>query len=156
MTMIKSAAAASLAGGAMLLCAMSAQAVEPYFSTAEGALRGYDAVAYFSEHKAVKGLPQFSWRWQGSEWRFASATNMTAFQADPEKYAPQFGGYCAYGVSQGYAPETDPTAYSIIDGKLYLNYNHAVSAKWRQDTAGYIAQGKKNWPGLKDGSFKPD
>ena len=141
-----------LAAGVLATTALSAQAaINPYFSTAEGAIKGYDPVAYFTEGKAVKGDRQFSFTWQNSEWHFASEANMKAFQAEPEKYAPQFGGYCAYGVSQGYAPATDPTAYTIADGKLYLNYNHKVSDKWNGDRDAYIVQGKQNWPALKAG-----
>ncbi|MES2126064.1 MAG: YHS domain-containing (seleno)protein [Pseudomonadota bacterium] len=140
-----------LAAGALATTALSAQAINPYYSTAEGAIKGYDPVAYFAEGKAVKGERQFSFTWQKAEWHFASAANLKAFQADPEKYAPQFGGYCAYGVSQGYAPATDPTAYTIADGKLYLNYNHKVSDKWNGDRDAYIVQGTQNWPALKAG-----
>lgn len=151
MTNLKSGLGA-LAAAAVTLHAGAAQAIDPYFSTAEGAIRGYDPVAYFTEQKPVKGDPRYSVAWQGSEWRFSNEANMEAFRAAPEKYAPQFGGYCAFGVSQGYAPATDPTAYSIVDGKLYLNYNHAVSKKWQQDTSGYISLGSRNWPGLKAGT----
>lgn len=141
---------------AFAMTMLSAQAIPPYFSTNEGAIKGYDPVAYFSEGKAVQGVRQFSLHWQNTEWHFASAANLKAFEADPEKYAPQFGGYCAFGVAQGYAPATDPTAFTIADGKLYLNYNHKVSDKWNGDRDAYIAQGKQNWPALKAGNQTMD
>jgi YHS domain-containing protein len=142
----------ALAATAVLLSSFAAYAINPYFATEEGAIKGYDPVAYFTDSKAVKGDKQFSYQWQNAEWHFASAANLAAFKANPEKYAPQFGGYCAYGVSYGAAPPVDPTAYSIVGGKLYLNYNHAVSDKWQKDTAGYISKADKNWPGIKAGN----
>ncbi|MES2148566.1 MAG: YHS domain-containing (seleno)protein [Pseudomonadota bacterium] len=148
---IATSTAQLIASGGLLMCAFSAQAINPYFTNQDGALKGYDPVAYFAQQKALKGDPRFTHQWQGSEWRFASAENLQAFKADPEKYAPQFGGYCAYGVSQGYAPAVDPTAYTIVDGKLYLNYNATVSLKWNADREGYISLGRQNWPALKAG-----
>jgi YHS domain-containing protein len=150
-TTIKLAAAASL-----LLASAAALAINPYFTTEEGAIKGYDPVAYFSEHKAIKGDKQFSYTWQKSEWHFASEANLNAFKADPEKFAPQFGGYCAYGVAKGHAPPIDPTAYSIIDGRLYLNYNKNVSERWEKDVPGYLSEANKNWPGLKAGDKVDD
>jgi YHS domain-containing protein len=152
MTFNRSAAAIAMT----LAIVLPAHAIPPYFSTPEGAIRGYDPVAYFTEGKAVKGDRQLSVTWQNTEWRFASQANLTAFKADPEKYAPQFGGYCAFGVSQGYAPPVDPTAFTIVDGKLYLNYSHHVSAKWNADRDSYIVQGKQHWPGLKAGDKTSD
>jgi YHS domain-containing protein len=143
-----------IAASACALPMLSAHAIDPYYANEDGAIQGYDPVAYFVAHKAVKGERQFSLKWEGAEWHFASADNLAAFQAEPEKYAPQFGGYCAFGVSQGYAPQTDPTAYTVVDGKLYLNYNHAVSQKWNGDRDAYIELGVKNWPGLKAAPVK--
>lgn len=112
------------------------------------ALEGTDAVAYFNESKPVKGSSEFAHRWKGAEWRFKSAANRDAFTAAPEKYAPRFGGYCAWAVSQGYTAGIDPEAWTIHDGGLYLNYSKDVQAKWRQDIPGNIAKGEKNWPGV--------
>ncbi len=126
-----------------------ASAIDAYYSNSEGAIQGYDPVAYFVDQKAVKGSPNFSLEWQGVTWHFASAANRDTFQADPEKYAPQFGGYCSFGVAQGYAPQTDPTAFAVVDGKLYLNYNHVVRDKWNADRDNYIIKAIQNWPGLK-------
>ena len=119
------------------------------FSTKDGAIRGYDPVAYFRDGKPVKGSPQFMHEWMGTQWRFANAANRDAFAAEPSKYAPQYGGYCAWAVSQGYTAEIDPDAWTIKDGKLYLNYSKSVQATWAKDIPGNIAKGDRNWPELK-------
>ncbi len=133
---------------ATLCLALSANAfaVAPIFSTEEGAIRGYDPVAYFTQHKAVKGKKELSFTWQGAEWHFSNAANLAAFKADPDKFAPQYGGYCAYGVAQGYTPEIDPQAYKVSNGKLYLNLSKAVLKKWQKDMPTYIKDADKNWP----------
>ncbi|MBX2856835.1 MAG: YHS domain-containing protein [Rhodobacteraceae bacterium] len=110
------------------------------------ALNGYDPVAYFTEGRPVEGASEHAAEWNGAEWRFASAANREAFLADPEKYAPQFGGYCAWAVSRGYTASTDPDAWEIVGDKLYLNYSLSVRDQWRQDRAGNIAKGERNWP----------
>lgn len=119
------------------------------FSTKDGAIRGYDPVAYFRDGKPVKGSPQFMHEWMGAQWRFANAANRDAFAAEPSKYAPQYGGYCAWAVSQGYTAEIDPDAWTIEGGKLYLNYSKSVQATWAKDVPGNIAKGDRNWPELK-------
>ena len=110
------------------------------------AIRGYDVVAYFTDGRPVKGDDGISFDWNGTTWQFASEANRDTFAADPEKYAPQYGGYCAWAVSQGYTAPTDPSAWKIIDGKLYLNYSKGVQANWSQDIPGNIAKGDQNWP----------
>lgn len=120
----------------------------PVYSDAAGAIRGYDPVAYFTEGRPVKGSREFSHRWNGAEWRFASAQNRERFAAAPEKYAPQYGGYCAYGVAGGYAVKIEPEAWSVVDGKLYLNYDRSVQASWRKDVPGYIRKADTNWPAV--------
>lgn len=114
------------------------------------AVSGYDAVAYFTEGKPVKGDSAITFEHGGAVWRFASTANRDAFQADPAKYAPQFGGYCAWAVSQGYTAQADPAAWTIVDGKLYLNYNSAVKKRWEVDAAGNITRGQANWPKVLD------
>lgn len=151
MTTFSSTFKSLLFAGATLLSA-HALAIDPYFATEDGAIRGYDPVAYFVSHKAVKGDKSFSYRWQNTEWHFSNQANLDAFKADPEKYAPQYGGYCAYGVSFGAAPSVDPTAYSIVDGKLYLNYSHSVSQKWEKDSTKYISIANQTWPAVKAGT----
>ena len=106
----------------------------------ELAILGYDPVAYFTDGNPVKGLPAFSQTWMGAQWQFTSAANLALFKAKPEKYAPQYGGYCAYGVSQDNLVSIEPDKFKIVDGKLYLNYNAEIQAKWLTDPAGFIKQ----------------
>jgi YHS domain-containing protein len=112
------------------------------------AINGYDTVAYFTQNKAVKGTDALATDWQGAKWKFATQANLDLFKANPEKYAPQYGGYCAYGVTQGYLVKVDPEQFSVIDGKLYLNYDADVQAKWKKDTAGYITAANAKFPAL--------
>lgn len=121
--------------------------VEPIYKFSGAlALNGYDAVAYFNDEKAVKGSNNFTHEWKEAKWRFANPANLDAFAREPEKYAPQYGGYCSWAVGHGYTAKGDPEAWKIVDGKLYLNYNQDVKAKWEIDTPGYIAKGDDNWP----------
>ena len=115
------------------------------------AIEGYDPVAYFTDGKPVEGSSDFTHDWNGATWRFASADNRDMFAADPEKFAPQYGGYCAWAVSQGYTASIDPDAWSVVDGKLYLNYSKGVQKRWESDIAGHIASGDTNWPGIRAG-----
>jgi YHS domain-containing protein len=117
-----------------------------YFEVDGLALRGYDPVAYVESNAPTKGLPEFSHEYQGSRFLFASAKNQSAFASDPARYAPQFGGYCALGTANGYKVATEPDAFRVVDGKLYLNYNRKVLDLWLQDTAGYISRANRNWP----------
>ena len=110
------------------------------------ALRGHDPVAYFTEGRPVEGSSDHAAEWNGAEWRFVSAENRAKFLENPDKYAPQFGGYCAWAVSRGYTASTDPEAWEIVGDKLYLNYSLSVRDQWRQDRAGNIAKGERNWP----------
>src|SRR5262245_55076900 len=93
------------------------------------ALKGYDAVAYFNEGKAVEGKKDFEYSWMDATWRFSTAENRDLFAKNPEKYAPQFGGYCAYGVTSGYLAPIDPTAWKVVEGKLFLNYDSEIQKK---------------------------
>jgi YHS domain-containing protein len=125
-----------------------ARAEKPVNTTLLGvAIKGYDPVAYFADGKPAKGDAKFSHDWNGATWRFASVEHRDAFKAEPEKYAPQFGGYCAWAVSQNYTANSDPeNAWRIVNGKLYLNYNREVQQKWEADIPGNIAKGDSNWP----------
>jgi YHS domain-containing protein len=120
------------------------------FTTSKGAIDGYDVVAYFTDAKPVKGDKQFSHPWEGATWYFASAAHRDLFKADPKKYAPAFGGFCAYGVSQGYKVKIEADAWDIVEGVLYLNYDIGVQKSWRKDRQGYIAKAKNNWTNIKD------
>lgn len=110
--------------------------------------KGYDVVAYFTDQQAVRGDSRYEHTHDGVTYRFASAAHRDAFVKAPERYLPQFGGFCAWAVSRNYTADVDPTAWRIVDGKLYLNYNASVQAKWAEDVPGNIARGQANWPAL--------
>jgi len=112
------------------------------------AVGGYDPVAYFTQNKPVPGDAGITTDYMGATWRFASAQNRDAFVADPKRYAPQYGGYCAYAVASGYTAKGDPQAWKIVDGKLYLNYSKGVQKRWVQDIPGYITKADGNWPSV--------
>lgn len=122
----------------------------PALYTVKGnlALSGYDAVSYFAEGKPVLGKAEFSYEWMGATWRFSSAANRDAFKENPEKYTPQYGGYCAFGTSQGHLVPGDPQAWKIVDDKLYLNYNKQVQGFWIEDIPGNIKKADENYPNL--------
>jgi YHS domain-containing protein len=112
-------------------------------------IKGYDPVAYFTDGKAVQGKKEFAFEWKGVTWQFASAEHRDSFKADPEKYAPQYGAYCSWGVAQGKLFDVDPVnAWKIVDGKLYMNFNSDIEAAWEKDIPGFISKADRNWPGL--------
>jgi len=131
-----------------LSLSLSALAVEPInkSSLTKVAIKGYDPVAYFTDSKPVEGSKEFELEWMDATWRFASVAHRDEFKTNPAKYAPQYGGYCAFGVSRGYAVDIDPEAWHILDGKLYLNYNKDVQTEWRKDIPGYVKKADQNWP----------
>jgi YHS domain-containing protein len=110
------------------------------------AIDGYDPVAYFTEKKPVKGSPEFPADFQGAIFLFASAAHRDTFAADPDRYAPQYGGYCAYGMAKGYKASIDPAAFSVVGDKLYLNYSETVRSQWLTNILGYIRKADANWP----------
>ncbi len=114
------------------------------------AIQGYDPVAYFTENMPVKGSGVYVASHDGAVYWFSSAENQKAFKADPAKYVPAYGGFCAYGVAQGVKVPIDPTAFKIVDGQLYLNITHQVQKTWEKDIPGYISKANNNW--LKLGS----
>ncbi len=121
------------------------------FSKRDGAIRGYDPVAYFTEGKAVKGDRAFRYRWRDADWFFASAEHRDLFAAAPRQYAPQYGGYCAYAMSKGNYASSDPDAWTIRDGKLYLNYSKSVRKRWLKKPDEYIERADRNWRRLHGG-----
>ena len=113
------------------------------------AIKGYDPVAFHREGKPVKGSGEFELKWKDARWRFSSAENRDLFEADPNKYAPRYGGYCAWAVSEGYTASVDPqNAWNIVDDRLYLNYNTEIKQKWEKDIPGHIKKADANWPGV--------
>ena len=112
------------------------------------AIGGYDPVAYFREGGPRKGSPDHAVMQGGATWHFVSAQNKALFAVDPERYKPAYGGFCAYGTSRGYLVKIEPEAWSIVDGRLYLNYDLGVRETWARDTPKYLARSEKNWPRL--------
>ena len=112
------------------------------------AVGGYDPVAYFTDGRPVRGTTQFRINHQGYEYRFASAEHLAAFRDNPSRYLPQYGGYCAWAVSQGYTASGNPNNWRIVDGKLYLNYNAEIQTRWEQDIPGHISHANSNWPSV--------
>ena len=115
------------------------------------AVDGYDVVAYFVEGRAVAGNAAFEHDLGGVRYRFASAANRERFVQEPQRYLPQYGGFCAYAVSKGYTADTDPLAWKVVDGRLFLNYDRSVQKIWEEDIPGRIAKGDANWPRLSRG-----
>jgi YHS domain-containing protein len=134
--------------GAVLVLPRAARAATPRIYAEGGvAIDGTDPVAYFTEGAPVAGSAEHVVDWQGATWRFASEANRAAFAADPEAYAPQYGGWCAWAVAEGYTASTVPEAWSVVDGRLYLNYSRRVQRRWERYIPGNIARGDANWPG---------
>ena len=139
-------AALGYAGYHAYLYSLGLYASDPVYETGAGAIGGYDPVAYFTDGKPVAGKPEFTHEWNGATWRFASAANRAAFALEPERYAPQFGGYCAYAVGNAYTAKSDPLAWHVEDGKLYLNFSAEVREIWLKDKARLIPAAVANWP----------
>ena len=132
---------------ALALFLMSSAALAGEFYEQDGvAIKGFDPVAYFTSQHAVKGSPDYTATYKGSVFRFASAANRDAFAASPEKYAPQYDGFCAYGVSKGAKAKIEGDVFTIVDGKLYLNYDTKVLETWSKDIPGYLKKADENWP----------
>jgi YHS domain-containing protein len=129
----------------------SSQAANLVFYTDNGiAIRGTDPVAYFREGRPVQGSSEFTYEWGNTTWQFASAENRDLFASNPEQYAPEYGGYCAWAVSQGYTAPIDPNAWKIVDDRLYLNATVGVQRRWEQDIPGNIAKADQNWVGIQE------
>ncbi len=138
---------------ALTLSAAGAQARKAEIYTgllSSTAVGGYDPVAYFTDGKPVEGRKEFTYSWKGATWRFANQKNLDAFKAAPEKYAPQYGGYCAWAVSRGYTAKGDPKHWRVVDGRLYLNYDARVQQDWERDVSGNIVKANGNWPKVLD------
>lgn len=135
--------------GCGLLGISSSPSTQVNVNSSGMALDGYDAVAYFKENLPREGKSEFTAEYNGAKWQFASAENRDEFKKDPSKYAPQYGGYCAWAVGHNYTAKGDPQAWKIVDGKLYLNYNKEVQEKWQEDMPKFITDGDKNWQVLK-------
>jgi YHS domain-containing protein len=140
----------TLAGIVLLLLPLYSFAqTSEVFSNESGAIKGYDPVAFFTDSKAVKGTKEFTHEWNGATWHFASKKHKDLFIANPEKYAPQYGGYCAYGTADGHKAPTETDTWTIVDSKLYFNYNQNVKALWNKDQANLIKKADEQWPKIK-------
>jgi len=111
--------------------------------------KGYDVVAYFTDGKPVAGSERHTAEYGGVKWQFASREHRDLFAADPAKYAPQYGGFCSWGVANGKLFDVDPVnGWKIVDGKLYLNFNADINATFANDAHGFIGKAERNWPAL--------
>lgn len=143
-------AALALAFGSLSFAAPAHADQAPVYTSflSRVAVGGYDPVAYFTEGRPVRGNAQHRIMHDGYEYRFASAENLAAFRANPARYLPQYGGYCAWAVSQGYTAPGNPNNWRIVNGKLYLNYNDEIQARWERDIPGFIRSADANWPNV--------
>ncbi|MBC7005397.1 YHS domain-containing protein [Photobacterium sp. BZF1] len=141
----------SLSAVALLSFSMTALAADIDINADENdlAIKGYDPVAYFTEQQAKLGKSDYSATYKGATYHFASKDNQERFEANPTEYAPQYGGYCAFGVAMNKKFDTDPEAWKVVDGKLYLNLDKSVQKRWLEDTAGYIVSADSNWTNIK-------
>lgn len=147
----------ALALGAVALIASTAVFAAPPVNTLKNslfggstdtAINGYDTVAYFTVGKPVKGQDNLATDWMGAKWKFSSQAHLDLFKAAPEKYAPQYGGYCAFGVARGYLVKVEPDQFTVREGRLYLNYDADVQKQWLKDPAGYILLADAKFPEL--------
>jgi YHS domain-containing protein len=135
---------------AVTVAATSADAPKPAINKGNDsvAIKGYDTVAYIVSRRAIVGSPKFEYSWSDATWRFASQANRERFMRDPKRYAPQFGGYCAWAISRGYTADVDPEAFQVVDGRVYLIYSKSVQMRWEQDIPGNITKAEANWPAV--------
>ena len=134
-----------------LLVSSSSMAAAPVYTSlfSSNAIGGYDATSYFDEGKAVKGSKKYQTKYKGAVWSFKSAANLAKFKANPQHYAPQYGGYCAWAVgAKKELVSGDPKQWTIYKNKLYINYDKAVKNKWLKNKAGFVQSGNKNFPSL--------
>lgn len=138
------------AAGAVALPSTAEAANDPIYTGlfSKTAVSGYDAVSYHTGDAPVRGSRDFTTEWQGAEWRFASQENLDLFLANPEAYAPAYGGYCAWAMAQGYTAKGDPEVWRIVDGVLYLNFDRSVQELWDADIPGFIEAANTNYPNV--------
>lgn len=138
---------------ALVILSVSCKSPEPsgeIYAPGNKAINGYDVVGFFKDSKPVMGSDTYTYNWKGANWKFASQENLDAFKATPEKYAPQYGGYCAYGTAEGHKAPTKPETFTVADGKLYFNYNLDVKKEWDKDQATLIQKADTAWVRVKD------
>ena len=132
----------------MVMSGNALAAADPIYTTlfSNAGAGGYDVVAYFTESKPVEGKDKFQTEHLGADWYFSSQANLDAFKSDPDKYLPQYGGYCAWALSEGSLAKGDPNHWTVLDGKLYLNYDAQVQNQWNADRDQHISRANQNWP----------
>ena len=137
--------------GTLLLAAGSAWGEEgPVYAPDGVAIHGYDPVAYFTEEAAVPGDPANAYEWSGATWHFASRENLELFAQEPEKYAPQYGGYCAWAVSRGSTARIDPEQFVVEDGRLFLNFSRRINRRFVRDLQENIRSADQNWTQVRE------
>ena len=132
------------------ICTVATAQKSPVYAPKGLALEGYDAVAFFAQGKPVKGSSLYAFQWNGAQWLFVDKADLESFKKMPEKYAPQYGGYCAYGAAQGHKAPVEIDTWSIVGNKLYLNYSQKVKTTWVKDQGAFIESANKNWPQIRD------
>ena len=144
-------AAFAAMGTATLAPAPHAYAADPIYTSFRGniAVGGYDVVSFHTGNP-IKGSRKTTALWNGARWRFATSANKDAFLEAPEKYAPAYGGYCAWALAENKLAKGSPKYWKIIDGQLYLNFNKKIQARWEKDTDGFIEKAEGNWPAILD------
>lgn len=136
----------SMIGAVFFLNSVGMFSSAPFFSTDNGAIDGYDPVAFFVNGKATEGKPGLTFEYAGTTWRFVSEENRQAFMATPERFVPQYGGYCSWAMANGYTARTDPEAWAIVGDRLYLNFDQDVKQDWEVDRESLILAADENWP----------
>ncbi|MBC6437200.1 MAG: YHS domain protein [Rhodobacteraceae bacterium] len=137
------------AGPVLGLAPAALRAAEPPIYTEGGiAIDGSDTVAYFTEGRLVAGVAGITAEWMGVTWHFASVANQGVFMTDPDRYAPVFGGYCAFAAARGYIAPTVPEAWTIYEGRLFLNFSLRIRRRWLDEVPEAITAGEANWPGI--------
>ena len=142
-----------LAGAAFLLAGATSHAAKDEIYTAlfsNVGASGYDVVSYFTEGMPVKGSKKFSTEYRGAKWHFSSEAHLAQFTENPDRYVPQYGGYCAWAVSNGDTASSDPLQWSIVNDKLYLNYDAEIQDRWKADRDNHISRADQNWPAVLD------
>lgn len=132
------------------LITQAAFALDPIYTGffSDQAIKGYDTVAYFTQSKAVKGSEEFKTQYKQATWLFSSQEHLDLFIAEPDKYAPQYGGYCAYAVAKNSTASIKPELFTVVNDKLYLNYSKKVNENWLDNQDEFIESANKNWPQL--------
>ncbi len=131
----------------LLMCVVSTLSAQSVNVDAQGvALEGHDPVAFFTDQKPVKGVPSIKTTAEEATYYFANAANLEAFKAEPKKYLPAYGGFCAYGVAKGSKVKVQIDTWQVTDGKLYLNYDQGVKTKFNKDVPGFVVKANGNWP----------